>query len=485
MLPYTTKFLSNGAIVDSVGSKEQTYISVYNTETYTYYLRNTAGVVERYNTQTEEISTAYVNIPSYKKRVTQGKVKIVTDKNYPVYSVVEKNGAVYAFTGYKARKFDNDTVFFIADNDKIISEKFNRSSKTTILSSSTGIHDFFIFDDKSYCVIHANNQLSKFSKERELIYSFKVESNIEALSAVGISSVSKLLAVDFVREYSDKGVRSYPILLGSMSDDRLFLAKVDETLPTITFAKVLPIYSQYYKFGDDRKLNYNLTNYEYLRRESKFTGQLMFKLKLINLYNNRDTLNVKIPFDVTKLTSGYHHFAFRVDAVDGFVCLFVDGVEISRVSIPSSKYTFQNISQESLYVGTTYFYNNIPLFKFLKQDNFYFVDKCKVKQFKIYDRALNDNEIRFLTYSGQHVEDLVTSFPSDQRSGIDEIERQFTLDVNGNKSNSINILIKNSTITNPTVQNYIKDTVVERLKKVLPATTRIENITFRDNTYTA
>jgi hypothetical protein len=77
------------------------------------------------------------------------------------------------------------------------------------------------------------------------------------------------------------------------------------------------------------------------------------------------------------------------------------------------------------------------------------------------------------------MDDLVASLPCDQRNELDGIERQFKLDTSGNKSNNINILIKNSKITNPVLQNKFKELISERIKKIIPITTKINNIEFR------
>jgi hypothetical protein len=53
------------------------------------------------------------------------------------------------------------------------------------------------------------------------------------------------------------------------------------------------------------------------------------------------------------------------------------------------------------------------------------------------------------------------------------------LDTTGNKSNKINIIIKNSQITNTNLQNQLKNIIAEKLKKTLPITTTINNIEFR------
>jgi hypothetical protein len=42
------------------------------------------------------------------------------------------------------------------------------------------------------------------------------------------------------------------------------------------------------------------------------------------------------------------------------------------------------------------------------------------------------------------------------------------------------VVIKNSDVTNPEIQNQIRDVIAERLQKTLPATTRINQIVFKD-----
>jgi hypothetical protein len=97
----------------------------------------------------------------------------------------------------------------------------------------------------------------------------------------------------------------------------------------------------------------------------------------------------------------------------------------------------------------------------------------------LYNKSLTNNEIDFLVYNGINMENLIVSLPCDQRNELEGIERQFKLDTTGNKSNKINLIIKNSQITNMTLQNELKSIISEKLKKVLPITTTINNIQFR------
>ena len=74
--------------------------------------------------------------------------------------------------------------------------------------------------------------------------------------------------------------------------------------------------------------------------------------------------------------------------------------------------------------------------------------------------------------------DLIGSVPADQRNAIDSIDRQFKLSVPGNKSNSINIKIKNCNINSPIILDNLKDVIREKLKDVLPVNVNINDITF-------
>ena len=84
-----------------------------------------------------------------------------------------------------------------------------------------------------------------------------------------------------------------------------------------------------------------------------------------------------------------------------------------------------------------------------------------------------------MTYNGAQMQDAVLSLPSDQRNELDQIERAFKLNVPANKSNNINILIKNSQINDTNIQNQLKVIIRDRLQQILPANVNINEITFK------
>lgn len=492
-IPTTIKYTANGAIYDSMGNNSTEYIASYSTETAIYFLTSTTGDVTKWDFYSEEETT----------------MKAITGSDdgaaYPVKSIVVENGNVYGFRGRSARKFKDNQVLYIENgnlnpkedslltyesfdfkirskepNFGITNTNCNITSNTQAyksIVSTTKIHDFIVDADNNVVLIHgsSNPTITKYTSSFKLLYKINVQQTLKS------NQIDSLLAIDLVREYTSTGIKQYPIVLCKNSlTQELALFKVDEQNKTITDFKSLGlnIKTACNVNGTLPVPIYNLTNYTYLK-ENHPNKEFSFKLKLTNTQNNRDMLIVNIPVDVSTYTTGAHHFALRLDSKQGNVSVFVDGRLYKNVTIPPSTYIFQDISQDGIAVGCTGFYDNVPLFKYLKQDNYYFVDNSYIKQFKLYNSVLTDNEIRFLTYNGSQMQDAVLSLPSDQRNELDQIERAFKLNVPANKSNNINILIKNSQISDPNIQEQLKVIISDRLQQILPANVNINEITFK------
>lgn len=471
-IPHITKFNSNVVLYDSLGYVYNNYIHFTYDKENIYFLMNENGYIIGFNTITEEISS--FNIPIYES----------------VYSIIKHNNSIYGFGGYEVKNFVEDTVLYIKDNNKLVQESYvNNENKIVHLQSSSEIRDFLVDKEFNYYVIHAKNKISKFTKDRILLYSVQIKPNIDTVFntlSVMPNDEIELFKIDYVREYTDNGLKEYPILLGKIKNgtavlrsNEMFLAKFDDATQSVVSASFLGLTGQYYSFGDTNKINYNLTNYEFLKNQYPIKKELTFNVVLKNVYNNKDEIRVSIPISTEGFLSEYHHFAFRLDGINGKISVFCDGKEIKTVDIQKGQYIFQEIFDESINIGNTYFHNNISLNEYLQQKNYYFVNNAKLKQFKFYKKALTNNEIDFHVYDGIEMSDLVVSLPCGQRNEIDTIERQFKLDISGNKSNKINIIVKNSKITNNIIKEKLKTIIEEKLKKVLPLTTTINNIEFR------
>jgi len=468
MLPYTAKFYSNGTIYDSVGDSTQHYVATYRESDVMYYLRN-QNQVESYNINSEYTSAQTAT----------------TKPGVSARSIVVVDGLAYGFEGYSAKLFDTTSVLYILNN-AIYHETLDFTYSKMLLSSTTYVRDFFVDSSQNYYVLHGRQSLTMFNKDRVINYSIKISASAAAFAnVVSLTSDPELVAIDKVREYTNTGLKEYPIVIGRINTSQMFMAKVDETAGALYNVVLLPISGTWYPHDDQRHVNYNLTNYTFIQNKyNNRQHELLFKLSLKNIYNNRDIQQIEMPVDTSKFTTGYHHFAFRLNTAQGVVSLFVDGREHTSTKIPPVNYTFQDITQDSMCVGATYFYNNIPLFDKLKQPNYYMINNCKIKQLKIYDKAITDDQIRLLVYKNTKIDDLMLSLPCGQRNEIDQIERIFSFNVPGNRSNYVNIIVKDSTISNSQLQDRVREVLTEKLQKVLPVATKINSIIFRDNQQT-
>ena len=470
-VPAITKFNCNSVLYDAIGDPSISYIALTYDKENIYFLKNTSGSVLKYNIVSEELSLFEIAIID------------------PVYSILKYKNEIYGFAGYDAKQFVGDTVLYVRNNNELVQESYDRSAQAVHLASKTEISDFFIDDNMNYYVIHNGNKISKFTKDRVPVYSFNVTPDVNTVfNTLGVmpNDEIQILKFDYVREYTLSGTNTYPIILGKiqngtavLSSNQLFLGVINETTKSVDRAVFLPLVGNYYSYGDRRRTNYNLTNYEFLKNQYPDKNEFVFKIILQNLYNNKDRITVDIPVSKDLFKTESHHFAFRVDGIEGKISAFLDGKEVQTVNMQKGQYVFQDIFDESIDIGNTYFHNNISLHEYLKQSNYYFIKNAKLKQFKMYKKALTNNQIDFHVYNGIKMDDLIVSLPCDQRNELDGIERQFKLDVASNKSNNINILIKNSNITNPVLQNKFKELVMDRIKKIVPITTKINNIEFR------
>jgi hypothetical protein len=470
-VPAITKFNCNSVLYDAIGEPTISYISLTYDKENIYFLKNTSGIVLKYNIINEELSSFEIAI------------------NEPIYSILKYKDEIYGFGGYDVKEFVGDTVLYVKDNSELVQESYDKSARAVHLSSKSEIRDFFIDDNMNYYVVHNTNKISKFTKDRVPVYSFNIKPNVDTVfNTLGVmpNDEIEILKFDYVREYTLSGLNAYPIILGKikngtavLSSNQMFLAVINETTKRVDRATFLSLTGNYYSYGDSRRTNYNLTNYNFLKNHYPDKNEFVFKIILQNLYNNKDRITVDIPISKQLFKTENHHFAFRVDGIEGKISAFLDGKEVQTVDMQKGQYVFQDIFDESIDIGNTYFHNNISLHEYLNQKNYYFIRNAKLKQFKMYKKALTNNEIDFHVYNGIKMDDLVVSLPCDQRNELDGIERQFKLDISGNKSNNINILIKNSNITNPVLQNKFKEIISERIKKIVPITTKINNIEFR------
>jgi hypothetical protein len=221
-----------------------------------------------------------------------------------------------------------------------------------------------------------------------------------------------------------------------------------------------------------------LTNTNFLREhvlDAYPTSNLNIKTALTNTYNPTDTSTSDIKFNLSGLDPGYHHFAVRFDAYQGFMSLFVDGIRVEDAQFEPRKYKFSSLLFRPYLVGSACFNNSTPLFKYLKKDT-YLVENTLIKNFYLYDTPLNDFDILMHARESGEIHDIHFDIPCGRRNYIEEIERYFKASLPGSKSTQYNIIIRNTGITDESLKRALEERVALTLAKSAPVYSKLNKI---------
>jgi len=451
------KLRSNGTVFDAdIIAEVPSYINIFNTETEIYFLINGDGNVAVYNIIEETLKFVTVTIP--KEFGVQFDIKSLG---------LDKFNNLIGFRGEKCVKYGDDEHVFLLRNGILVRESDDHTTRTILLSSSSIVYDFAVDTDENIYVLH-NRFISKYNKQRDLIYK------------ISISKYTNI-SIDVVREYTEDGVKQYPVIMSVDSDDNIFLSKINENNGAISTKPIDNIKGKFYSSCDlNTILNfYNLTNYTLFLKDNQLkNNSLKFRIEIPNKYNNRDNLRNTIPIDISKLSIGKHHFAYRLDTISGNITLFVDGKIIQNVNFDPAEYALDNTLYNNFNVGAATYFNGTILNNYIKQNGYYFCRNIIIEQPRLYSKGVDDIDIKFLNLLNLNIGNLVASLPCGQRNQIDQIQRFFKWQIPGNKSNNINIRVKSNVLTNSNINTVLKEIIRRDISNSLPASVNINDIIF-------
>jgi len=221
-----------------------------------------------------------------------------------------------------------------------------------------------------------------------------------------------------------------------------------------------------------------LTNTDYLREYVQGiypASNLNVKAITTNIYNSADVNTNEIIFNLSALDPGYHHFAVRFDSYHGFMSLFIDSQIVQTVQFTPRKYKFSNLIYRPFLIGSACFNNSTPLFKYLQKIS-YLTENIKIKNFYIYDTPLNDFDIIMHARQNGNIQDIHFDIPCGRRNYVEEIERYFKATLPGSKSTLFNVILRNTGITDPTLQSQIEARLIPTLVNSSPAYSKLNKI---------
>jgi len=368
-------------------------------------------------------------------------------------------------------------------NPNSVNKKINYidNKQASIFFTAKSIQDFKILDDY-VGIAYDESKLDIYNTDRDLLFRY----NFNDIN-------KKIFAFDYVSEIRDNKIKKYFIVV---TVDKVY-DKYGREITEITGDSEFTLrknpydYVSLYKLEDFNlelitKTNYRghnlkqgetrLTNYSLIKKLHDQYNDYYIKYKLTNKYNNR--INTRI-INLPDFEPGDNNMVINFNGIDGNIEIYKNGKLIITDNFEIGKYISENIFDENMLIGTDSFYN-IPLFKHIKQNN-YFTDGLQIKYFKLYKNILTKDEVKILNMQHNKVDDIVLNIPCGERNKTETINRMFKQSVPGFKTNKFNIVVKNIDV-NENDKKSLKKAINSIIPSKLPIQTNINDIIFRFTT---
>jgi len=195
---------------------------------------------------------------------------------------------------------------------------------------------------------------------------------------------------------------------------------------------------------------------------TKTFDQLYFEYKLFDNSNNQTLI-----FSTTTSYKKYkdNFICFSYDALTGIGFFFLNNQKILDINTVIGQF-----SNKTLLYGKLYY-----------NDQDIFTVNAITSDIFISDEKIDENLAFILPFiqNRQTVDDITITLPCGMRNSIDDITYlQMICNNNTNKSNFINISIDNIGISNPDTLKDLEFTMLDKLKRHIPATSTINKIKF-------
>lgn len=196
----------------------------------------------------------------------------------------------------------------------------------------------------------------------------------------------------------------------------------------------------------------------------KTFDDITFEFKLFDNSNSQTLI-----FNATTLYKKYklNFICFSYDALTGKGFFFLNNDKILDIKTQVGQF-----SNKTLLYGKLY-YNNEDIFNVNSITSDIFVSNQKIEENLAFILPFIQNK--------QTVDDITITLPCGMRNSLDDISYLNQIcNNNANKSNYINISINNLGISNENTLESLKRTVLDKVKRHVPATTTINTIKFNN-----
>ena len=341
--------------------------------------------------------------------------------------------------------------------------------------------------DNNIWVTYNNNYILKIDSNGNIIWSKQINTNNPIVTPYSTR------VINFIAENTSNGVVYYGLIIDGRSQ---YIYKLDmngNVVNSLYVPGLIP--------GGDS------TGFDYQRKYVApyvTTPAVQAKFVVQDSTLPTPTPNyITLTYSTSALAAGWHHFGLTFSQAN-VAGLFVDGKLVTEIPTstdttftdqfgnPLVSNTGDNIvglnSPYALY--SIYNYKNNPqiaigasnfktgtLNTWIKKPDTYLFNGG-IADLRVYNIALNSSDLKAITknYLINQFIDLTWNVPTSTRGYIEEIERFFLHRLPGSKSQLYNIRIKNSGITDPSVQAIVEENIRAAALSTAPAHTQLRSI---------
>ena len=428
----------------------------------------------------------------YRMDSTSLEIKPSTDLNYTVKelgntfnSIAVKDNTVCLLSGFNP-KFVDDNVYFYTERIlkyfNITDDSLNDKIEVETLNDYTFDNDgvfYVIFDDNKFAVI---DQFDTNITDSFPNLSAQTGAKYVSLDNVTGNKNSFGKNIDLISEFYNGDLLDNYLTVYSLSSNGSITPDTSINLPFYSRVKTDFTEISSVTDGSFTKINTayenvrNINNYNYVLNNYDNGKNINAVLRLPNIYNVQTYEEATLSYPLSNISPGYHNMTTSLDTTKGIFNMFIDGILVDTYGFQNTKYSYGTIFDNNFYIGTEPSYGNNKLNENLQDVNYYNYGDFKIKNFYIYNSPLFVYDVANIIRSRNEIQNLNFELPTGKRNYIEQIERTFKFKLPGRKSNLFNVRLLDTGITEDSIQTDISNNIIESIKDVIPANTKLNKV---------
>ena len=452
--------IDNANLERSAFYTENKYVYILNGTDY-YRLDSTSL---KYKTSVE-LSTSHF-LCAFGDAYTSIAVKNIKDRT----GFSGKQTWVGLLSGIKPQIVD-DNVYYYNNQRTLQYYNIDNQSITDKILVKT-LNDYTFDTEGNFYVLYDDSEIAVIDQ-----YDTVIQSQSVKLSTLTQNEITYGKNIEIINEWYGGNLLTNYLSIFSLSsnsqDVNIPCYTRTNTLFTDVSSRIMPVvYTSPEVFNIDNRIN----NYDYLRNNYDSGQTISAVLRLPNIYDVQTYEIATLTYPLSNISPGYHNFTATLDTTRGLFNLVIDGSNVDSYSFEDAKYSYGTIFDNAFFIGTEPSYGNNKLNENLNDVNYYNYGNFKIKDFYIYNVPLYLYDIANIVRSYYTIEDINFQLPCGKRNYVENIDKLFKFKLPGRKSNLFNIKILDTGITETNIQSDINNNIIEQIKTVIPANTRLNKI---------